>query len=125
MSTDRPLSTVLGDGHVYLTLLCGDNVFKRPIEKLTSKRVWFTEPGGDQRRRSVDRAGLETKGLTHAKPWGVWLDPPNMGPYYRPALPDMAQLKADMAAAHPDRGGTDREFIAARRRYERARQVTL
>ena len=26
-----------------------------------------------------------------------------------------------MAAAHPDRGGTDAEFIAARNRYENAR----
>jgi hypothetical protein len=28
-----------------------------------------------------------------------------------------------MAAAHPDRGGTDEAFIAARQRYERAQMA--
>jgi hypothetical protein len=32
-------------------------------------------------------------------------------------LPDIAALKAEMAAAHPDRGGTDAAFIEARKRY--------
>jgi hypothetical protein len=29
-----------------------------------------------------------------------------------------------MADAHPDRGGSDEAFIAARKRYEQARQIT-
>ena len=38
--------------------------------------------------------------------------------------PGLGQLKATMLAAHPDKGGSDGEFIAARRTYERARQRT-
>ena len=34
--------------------------------------------------------------------------------------PELKQLRREMAAAHPDRGGTDEEFIAARERYEQA-----
>lgn len=33
---------------------------------------------------------------------------------------DVKRLRRDMAAVHPDRGGTNEEFIAARERYERA-----
>jgi hypothetical protein len=36
------------------------------------------------------------------------------------AEPGLRQLRREMAACHPDRGGTDEEFIAARERYERA-----
>jgi hypothetical protein len=35
---------------------------------------------------------------------------------------DIYQLKAAMAAAHPDRGGSSREFIAAREAYVTARR---
>jgi hypothetical protein len=34
--------------------------------------------------------------------------------------PELRRLRLAMADAHPDRGGTDEEFIAARERYERA-----
>jgi hypothetical protein len=37
-------------------------------------------------------------------------------------LPDLSELKAAMAAAHPDRGGSSEAFIAARTRYVEARQ---
>src|SRR5260370_35373960 len=33
---------------------------------------------------------------------------------------DLRELRRAMADAHPDRGGTNEEFIAARERYERA-----
>lgn len=36
------------------------------------------------------------------------------------AAPDIKVLRRAMAAAHPDRGGTNEEFIAAREQYERA-----
>jgi hypothetical protein len=36
--------------------------------------------------------------------------------------PDLRQLKAEMAAAHPDKGGNSTAFIAARERYIRARR---
>jgi hypothetical protein len=38
----------------------------------------------------------------------------------RPAAADLRQLRREMADAHPDRGGTAEEFMAARERYERA-----
>jgi len=34
---------------------------------------------------------------------------------------DVKRLKAEMAAAHPDRGGTNETFAVARRRYVEAR----
>jgi hypothetical protein len=46
-----------------------------------------------------------------------------MGDRYRaPEKPDLAQLKAEMAAAHPDRGGSNAAFIKARARYVAARR---
>jgi hypothetical protein len=35
---------------------------------------------------------------------------------------DLRQLKAEMAAAHPDRGGSSAAFIAAREKYQAARR---
>jgi hypothetical protein len=40
----------------------------------------------------------------------------------RQAKPDLAVLKAEMAAAHPDRSGSNEAFIAARSRYVEARR---
>jgi hypothetical protein len=37
--------------------------------------------------------------------------------------PDLQKLKAEMAAAHPDRGGTSAAFIEARKRYIEARRA--
>jgi hypothetical protein len=34
--------------------------------------------------------------------------------------PEVKRLRREMADAHPDRGGTDEGFIAAREAYERA-----
>jgi hypothetical protein len=39
------------------------------------------------------------------------------------ATPDLSELKAAMAAAHPDRGGSDEAFIAARARYVAVRRA--
>lgn len=36
---------------------------------------------------------------------------------------DTCRLKAEMAGAHPDRGGDNEDFITARDRYVRARQA--
>jgi hypothetical protein len=41
---------------------------------------------------------------------------------HRNDQPDIHQLKAEMAAAHPDRGGTSAAFIEARARYIAARR---
>jgi len=37
-----------------------------------------------------------------------------------PAEPELKKLRREMAARHPDCGGTNEEFMAARERYERA-----
>jgi hypothetical protein len=42
---------------------------------------------------------------------------------HRPTKPNLAMLKAAMAAAHPDRGGTSAAFIEARQRYVAARRA--
>ena len=39
------------------------------------------------------------------------------------ALPDLHELKVTMAAAHPDRGGSNAAFIEARKRYIAARRA--
>lgn len=38
----------------------------------------------------------------------------------RPQEPELKRLRHEMADAHPDRGGTNEQFIAARKRYEHA-----
>src|ERR1700730_827176 len=38
------------------------------------------------------------------------------------AKPDLSQLKAEMAAAHPDKDGSSAAFIKARERYEQAKR---
>jgi hypothetical protein len=38
--------------------------------------------------------------------------------------PDLHQLKAAMAAAHPDRGGSSAAFIEARQAYVAARRLS-
>jgi hypothetical protein len=38
--------------------------------------------------------------------------------------PEIKRLRKAMANVHPDRGGTDEEFIAARERYEQALRRT-
>ncbi len=40
------------------------------------------------------------------------------------AEPEIRRLRMEMAGAHPDRGGTSDEFIAARKRYEHALRRT-
>jgi hypothetical protein len=41
---------------------------------------------------------------------------------YCDRVPDLHKLKAEMAAAHPDRGGSSAAFIEARSRYVAARR---
>ena len=40
----------------------------------------------------------------------------------KPDIPTLLRLKAEMAAAHPDKGGTSAAFIAARKAYVEARR---
>lgn len=97
-----------------------------PITKKTARRIYYLRP----RYRSewepgyVDRQELERTGSVRATRWlMLFAEPPELP---KPAAaPDLKELKAAMAAAHPDRGGTDAEFIAARDRYVKARRKLL
>jgi hypothetical protein len=99
------------------------------ITKRTARRIYYdanilARHAG--RIRYIDRQAIETAGKVSRKSghwWEpdlqLWLKPTQTWPPQQ--QPDLATLKAQMAAAHPDRGGSDAEFIAARQRYERAR----
>ncbi|MFF8590010.1 hypothetical protein ACF061_00980 [Streptomyces sp. NPDC015220] len=96
------------------------------ITKKTPKRIYYIpENWGRPVQRFVDRVALERDGEVRRRSAGWWepdatvyLNPPELE---QPAKPDLGALRAEMADAHPDRGGTDAEFIAARRRYEQAK----
>lgn len=105
-----------------------DNRFYRPphavafpITKRTPKRVYYEING---RTRFVDRQQLEADGQVRRV--GGWWEPDLTVYLSEPTLEQptgssLPELKQAMADAHPDRGGTDEAFIAARARYERAR----
>jgi len=99
-----------------------------PITRKTSRRIYY-----DSRRwgtrpliRFIDRQQIETNGRAVRRSAG-WYEPDRELHAAPPtveqvAQPDLSELKAEMAAAHPDRGGSDEAFIAARERYEQARR---
>jgi hypothetical protein len=116
------------------------------ISKKTAKRIYYVrhaeyldahgEPrrdveGYDDGSGYVDRQKLEADGSVknrgvHWSSSDYHLYPSYealMGDRYRePEQPDLAQLKTEMAAAHPDKGGTSAAFIAARKAYVEARR---
>lgn len=93
-------------------------VLAHQITKKTAKRIYFTYLNG--RTGFVDRQRIEADGeIYHGYTMRrLHLTPPEIP--YRPEPPSLPELRKAMADAHPDRGGTDAEFIAARQRYERA-----
>ncbi|MFJ8027427.1 hypothetical protein [Streptomyces sp. NPDC096311] len=105
-----------------------------PITKKTAKRIYYLRPRGplEWEPGYVDRQDLEQHGSVHVPYWHLlFAEPPELPParavrarrrWPDPALPDLKALKAAMADAHPDRGGTSEAFIAAREKYERARR---
>jgi hypothetical protein len=114
-------------------------VVQFPITKTTARRIYYLRPrflymsGPDWESGYVDRQELERHGSVHVPYWHLlFAEPPELPTAHtvrprrlRPdpvAAPDLKQLKAAMAAAHPDRGGTSEAFIAARDRYVRARR---
>jgi hypothetical protein len=104
------------------------------ITRRTAKRVYYVrrERGGEVEIGYVDRRRLEEAGEVVNRGAGGWwapdhhlyAAPPVLEPA-RPEPPDVRELKAAMHSAHPDRGGTDEAFIAARERYERAQRADL
>lgn len=98
------------------------------ITKKTPKRIYYIrrEDCGRREVGYVNRQEIESAGEAYNRSSGWWapdfhlyLTAPVLPEYRR--RPTLAELRAAMAAAHPDRGGTDAQFIAARARYERAR----
>lgn len=106
----------------------GPRVVQFRITKKTAKRIYYVSSADWEPRPRigfVDRQRIETDGeiYLHSRHWSdpqfhLYLSPPDL---QRQEQPDLAQLKSEMAAAHPDRGGSEESFIAARSRYEQAR----
>ncbi len=101
-------------------------VVKFRITRKTPRRIYYLPHEWRDEQRFVDRAVLERDGKVTRKSGGWWesfltvyLTPPVLAEVQEPNL---AELKAAMAEAHPDRGGNDEAFIAARQRYERAKE---
>ena len=77
----------------------------------------------------IDRQKIEQEGEIWSHKSGGWweadcrlyLKPPAPRASSEP-IPDLSALKAEMAAAHPDRGGSSAAFIEARTRYVEARR---
>ncbi|MFJ2737666.1 hypothetical protein [Streptomyces sp. NPDC087317] len=112
-----------------------------PIVKKTARRIFFlrsSEPG-EFEQGYIDRQMFEAQGWVWSSRYStIYAEPPEVPadkpfipptfdtPSYRaataPSLDEVKRLKAAMAAAHPDRGGSDTEFIAAHRRYVEARR---
>lgn len=102
------------------------------ITKKTPKRIYYArrQPCLGPATGYVNRQQIETDGEIYNHGAGGWWAPDFHLYLTEPTLPDhrrrpdLAELRTAMAAAHPDRGGTDAEFIAARARYERARTTS-
>ncbi|MFF5703449.1 hypothetical protein ACFY7H_13210 [Streptomyces sp. NPDC012794] len=95
-------------------------ILRHPITKKTGKRIYFTFRG---QPAFVNRQLIESDGeIYHRRFRRLYLAPPEIPT--SPKRASLQELRQAMAAAHPDRGGTDAEFIAARQRYERARRTT-
>lgn len=96
-------------------------ILRHPITKKTAKRIYFTYSTGGHRSGYVDRQRIEADGeIYHGYTMRrLHLAPPEIPDHSKP--PSLPALRKAMADAHPDRGGTDEAFIAARARYERAR----
>jgi hypothetical protein len=77
----------------------------------------------------VDRQKLEAEGEVYnrSRPWRAdWHIYATfdgcVGPQDQTPVIDLTKLKAEMAAAHPDKGGSSAAFIEARKRYVDARR---
>lgn len=93
-------------------------ILHHPITKKTASRIYFTL---HDRAGFVDRQRIEADGEIYHRRFRclLYLAPPAIPT--RPEPASLRELRQAMAAAHPDRGGSDAEFIAARQRYDRAR----
>lgn len=88
-----------------------------PVTRVTAKRVYFKGMTRMQKELFVDRATLEREGsISHRRisPM-LYLERPDLPEPYRP--PSLAELRREMAEAHPDVGGDAEAFREARARY--------
>jgi hypothetical protein len=112
---------------------CRRHVEAFQVTRKTAKRVYYIRrrhPGGDVVIGYVSRQALDADGgvYNRAAGWGaadyhLTVARPDLTPD-RPTPPDAAadlrRLRREMGDAHPDRGGTAEQFMAARRRYKMA-----
>ena len=105
------------------------------IVRKTARRIFYVSTWPPGKLRYVDRQAMEAAGDEGhwARRTASWWEPDNRLWLKAPTLhrglrvntaaaeAEVSRLRAEMAAVHPDRGGTDAEFIAAHRRYEAAR----
>jgi hypothetical protein len=105
------------------------------VTKKTTKRIYYIRrqyQGRDPEIGFVDRQELEAKGEVRNRGvhWSsndsvLYSAPPthadHNGPPPSVSRQELYRLKMAMAAAHPDHGGNDKEFIAAHERYLRAK----
>jgi hypothetical protein len=104
-----------------------DRVIPLRITKKTQQRIYYVRwegPCGDIETGFINRQEIEAQGYVYTRRYGhrdhcLYLEPPDVDAHRR--QPSLAELKQAMADAHPDRGGTDAQFIAAREKYQRAR----
>jgi hypothetical protein len=121
------------------------HIVKFIIVKKTKKRIFYNRrrmhliERDYERRYSniqdgigfVDRQKIEQDGeIWSRKGWQadshLYLQPPPLPDWRREGKSepvDLRKLKAEMTAAHPDKGGSNAAFIAARKRYEEARRA--
>lgn len=112
-----------------------------PIAKKTAKRIYYLRSSEPEEFEQgyIDRQHFEAHGWVWSSRYDkIWAQPPEIPddkPYVPPpfnpasyqtatvpSADELKRLKRAMADAHPDRGGTDAEFIAAHRKYEQARR---
>ncbi|MER6605937.1 hypothetical protein ABT282_08475 [Streptomyces sp. NPDC000927] len=102
-------------------------VVKFRITKKTPKRIYYVSSSDWELRPRigfVDRQRIERDGEVYLRNrhWStpdfhLYLNPPAIEQERKPGL---AELKAAMAAAHPDKGGTSEGFALTRKRYQDA-----
>ena len=79
----------------------------------------MSQAGHDRRRENAGAKASAEKG-NDACLGGSALTSPDLDDHVASGL---HRLKAEMAAAHPDRGGTTEAFIEARHRYLEAKRI--
>ena len=109
-----------------------EEIIAHPVTRVTAKRIYFHRIGPtrldgspgrrwDDREHFVERARIEVDGRVWHRGTRKFLHlKPPVLPVITPAN-TAADLRREMAALHPDRGGDPADFRAAHARYVAAR----